>query len=266
MNLLAVVVLLSGVYPLAKALRANRTTTLWQPLAWAFFAWSAWLVVAWLHLLRPGEEEHLTVYGALCLTSCASVAVLGARRPGASAWNFVVIGLLAVLLLPILNGMGEPRPEPAQELFLAVAIVVPLLNYLPTRLGLATVVAVAGCCWEMMRLFGWILLESTPWLGLFLLALAPWLAWMILATGRPAAMELDRLWLAYRNRFGFVWAQRMREQFNRAAHHAGWPVELRWSGLHQMAPLPSPDPAELLATLRAVLKRFELTDRVEPRP
>lgn len=265
MNLLVVLVLLSGVYPLAKALGANRTTTLGQPLVWAFLAWSAWLVVAWLRLLRPGEGEHLTAYGALCLTSCAGVAVLGARRPGASAWNFVVLGLLAVLLLPILNGMGKPRPEPAQELFLAVAIVVPLLNYLPTRLGPVAVVAAAGCAWEMMRLFGWILPERTHWLGLFLLTLTPWLAWMTLAMGRAAATEFDQLWLAYRNRFGFVWGQRVREQFNRAAHHAGWPVELRWSGLHQTAAERSPDPAELLAMLCAVLKRFQLSDQAEPR-
>ncbi|HTU94006.1 MAG TPA: hypothetical protein VMF69_28255 [Gemmataceae bacterium] len=256
MKLLAALLLLSGAFPLAKALRANRATTLWQPLLWAFSAWSVWTAVAWLRLLRPGEWERLTAYGALCLTSCAGIAVLGARRPGASAWNFVVAGLLAVLLLPILNGMGELRLEPAQKLFLAGTLAVSVLNYLPTRLGLNAVVAAAGCGWEMMRLLGWIAPATSPWLGLFLLALTPWTVWTAVATWGAAPTEFDRLWLAYRDRFGFVWGQRMREQFNRAAHHAGWPVVLRWSGLQMTAVEPSPDPAELLAMLRAVLKRF----------
>lgn len=263
MDLLAALLLLSGVSPLVQALRANRTTTLRQSLLWALSAWLVWVVVAWLRLLRPGWEERLATYGALCLTGCAGVAVLGARRPGASAWNFVVAGLLAVLLLPILNGMGELRLEAAQKLFLAGTLVVSFLNYLPTRLGLDAVVAAAGCGWEMIRLLGWISPERSPWLGLFLVALTPWTAWTALAISGQAATEFDRLWLAYRDRFGFVWGQRMREQFNRAAHHAGWPAQLRWSGLEATSAEPSPDPAELLALLRSVLKRFELSESAE---
>jgi hypothetical protein len=79
---------------------------------------------------------------------------------------------------------------------------------------------------------------------------------MLLRKPGTARTEFDRLWLAYRDRFGFVWGQRMREQFNRAAHHAGWPVVLRWGGLHTTATEAAPDPAAMLATLRAVLKRF----------
>jgi hypothetical protein len=253
MDLLAALLLLTGTYPLTKALRANRTTTLWQPLVWALMAWLAWISVAWVRGYQLGGGERLAAYGALCLTSCAGIAVLGARRPGAAAWNFVVVALLAVLLLPLLKGMGEPQLEPVQEIFLAVTLLVPVLNYLPTRLGLGAVFTAAGCGWEMMRLWGW---TALPWLSLFLLALAPWTAWMAVALRRSTLAEVDRLWLAYRDRFGFVWGQRMREQFNRSAHHAGWPVELRWSGLRVTAAGPSPDPATLAATLRAILKRF----------
>jgi hypothetical protein len=256
MDRLAALLLSTGIYPLVKALRANRATTLWQPLLWALAAWAAWVGVAWLRMLRPGGEERLAAYGALCLTGCAGIAVLGARRPGAAAWNFVVVGLLAVLLLPILNGLGELRLEPAQEIFLAVTLFVPLVNYLPTRLGPEAIAAAAGYGWEMMRLLGWIAPTRSPWLGLFLLALTPWTGWAFLAASEPALAEFDRLWLAYRDRFGFLWGQRMREQFNRAAHRAGWPVVLRWSGLQATAAEPAPDPAALVAMLRAVLKRF----------
>lgn len=255
-DLLAALLLLLGLFPWAKALRANYTTTLWQPLIWASAACLAWVGVAWLRVSRPGGEDQLAVYGALCLTGCAGIAVLGARRPGASAWNFVVAGLLAVLLLPILNGMGELRLEPAHEIFLALTLLVSILNYLPTRLGPSAVLTAAGCGWEMIRLWGW----DLPGWGLLLLALVPWIAWSALAM-RKAPAKCDRLWLAYRDRFGFVWGQRVREQFNRAAHHAGWPVVLRWSGMQITSAESSPDPTALLAMLRAVLTRFEAESR-----
>jgi hypothetical protein len=79
---------------------------------------------------------------------------------------------------------------------------------------------------------------------------------MSLRSRGSSGTEFDRLWLGYRDRFGFVWGQRMREQFNRAAHHAGWPVVLRWPGLRTTAPHARMDAVTLLATLRAVLKRF----------
>jgi hypothetical protein len=252
MDGLTALLLLMGICPLAKALGANRRTTLRQPLLWALLAWAAWLAVAWSRVLRPEAGERATAYTALCLTGCAGVAVLGARRPGVSAWNFVVVGLLAVLLLPLLNGLGELRLEEAQELFLAATLTVPLLNYLPTRLGPAVLLAAGGCAGELLRLRGW----SSPAPGLLLLAGGPWIAWLGVGRTRADATEFDRLWLAYRDRFGFVWGQRMREQFNRAAHHADWPVVLRWRGLRATTTRPQPDPSMVLATLRAVLKRF----------
>jgi hypothetical protein len=243
-----------------KALLANRKTTLRQPLLWALLGWSVWIGVSWGRMMRPGTGESLSVYAALCLTACAGIAVLGARRPGAAAWSFVVIGLLAVLLLPILNGLGELRLEGAQELFLVVTLVVPLLNYLPTRLGPSILLAEAGCGWEMIRLFGWA--AGIPSVGLWLLAASPWTAWAFVANRGQIGSEFDRLWLTYRDCFGFMWAQRMREQFNHAARHANWPVELRWCGLHPTSDHPLPDAAALLSLLRAVLKRFAQEDRV----
>lgn len=253
MDLFAALLLLTAVFPLATALRANRSTTLRQPLLWALVAWAAWLGVAGSRFLQPGSDERLACYGALCLTGCAGVAVLGARRPGVTAWNFVVVGLLAVLLLPILNGLGELRLEPAQELFLGVTLLVPLLNYLPTRLGPGVFLAAAGCGLEMARL---IEPAAPAWIrpvGLGLLAVAPWAAWASQWKRGSSATEFDRLWLSYRDRFGFVWGQRVREQFNRAADHAGFPVVLRWKGLQ---PETTAEAASLIPLLRAVLKRF----------
>lgn len=241
----------TGVYPLARAFRANRATTLRQPQLWSLLAWTAWMGVAWSPVLRIEPDVRLEIYFALCLTGCAGVAVLGARRPGVGSWNFVVVGLLAVLLLPVLNGLGELRLETIHWWFLSVTLAVSLVNYLPTRLGPSVFLLSFGCGLEMAQLIG----ASSSGVAMGLLAVAPWTAWATLRCRGSSGSEFDRLWLAYRDRFGFLWGQRMREQFNRAAHHAGWPVHLRWSGLHTTTG-DTPDSAEMLALLRAVLKRF----------
>lgn len=240
-----VAAMLAGFYPLARAGAANRATTLRSALGWAALAWSAWTGALW------DEGSLLLPYLALCLSGCAGVAVLGARRPGAAAWNFVVAGLLAALLLPAASGLGTPRLEPAHLIFLGATLAVSLLNYLPTRLGwVVPLFGIAGGL-EFARLAGANVPDAARWGGKALLALGPWVAWLLLLRPRPAR-AVDRLWLGFRDRFGFLWAQRVREQFNRAAAHAGWPMRLEWSGLRS----PSSDDSEALAALQALLKRF----------
>jgi hypothetical protein len=246
-------VLLTGMVPVALAWRANRRTSLVHATAWAAAAWLAWTATAWGETAK-GQLLPIPRYLALTLTGCAAVAVLGARRPGAAAWNFVVAGLAAVLLRPLLEGRGELRLEGPHLVFLAVTLAVPLLNYLPTRLGVAALALAAGSVLQAWPLTGAALPAAPGWLGWVLVALTPWLAW--LGVARPGAGgEFDQLWRSYRDRFGFVWGQRMREQFNYAAHHAGWPLRLAWGGLRTTGGGPA-DMGQALATLRAVLKRF----------
>jgi hypothetical protein len=53
-----------------------------------------------------------------------------------------------------------------------------------------------------------------------------------------------------------VWGQRVREQFNRSAANAGWPVALHWYGLVVEEGRTPPDGAALVAKLQALLRRF----------
>ncbi len=226
-------ILLAAV-PLAAAWGNNRQTSLTHALAWATAAWLAWLTAA------AGAPAAVR-YGALCLTGCAGIAVLGARRPGVAAWDFVVGGLLVVLLRPLWERAGDVPVEGAYALFLAAVLAVPLLNYVPTRLGPCAVLLGCGCALALRQ-------PENP-LGALLVGLAPWPAWLALRL-RRVVPEFDRLWLAYRDRLGYLWASRLREQFNAAATHAGWEARLTWGGL-QGAATP-----EALDTLRAILKRF----------
>jgi hypothetical protein len=148
---------------------------------------------------------------------------------------------------------------------------VAVLNYLPTRLGPAAGLLGLGCVWEMLALLapgvltGPTGLDFSP--GWLCLALVPWAA-LLAWKGRPRAdSAFDALWRRFRDGFGLVWGQRLRDQFNRAAANAGWPVYLTWRGLIYTARVLPPDEslqATLLATLRAMLKRFLPAESVNP--
>jgi hypothetical protein len=232
--------LLCGFYPIFRAWRATSSSTLRHAVAWAAVAWGVGCLAAFV------PQSQALRYLALCLLACTGVAVLGARRPGVGAWNFVVGGLLLALCRPFLEGQGELRLEGAHLFFLAAALAVGLGNYLPTRQAPTAVVLGAWCALELARV-------EAPWQPL-LLAAVPWLA--LRAERRRSEDGFDAIWRAFRDRYGFVWAQRLRDQFNRSAANAGLGVVLGWTGLRP-APGAAAEPAQLLATLRALLKRFE---------
>jgi hypothetical protein len=233
--------LLSGFYPVYRAWRGTTGNTLRYAVLWAALAWGVWCLAAWF------AELASLRYLALCLTASAGVAVLGARRPGAGAWNFVVAGLVAALCRPFLEGSGQLRLEGGHLFFLGVALAVALGNYVPTRQAPAVLVLGGVCAVELLEI-------QVP--GLFLLlGLVPWLA--LLSAGRQGQGEdFDTIWRNYRDRFGFVWAQRLREQFNNSSRHAGWGVVLGWSGIQETEAGRRPEPERLVATLRALLTRF----------
>jgi hypothetical protein len=233
---------LSGLYPLYRAWRACRGLTVRHALVWAGAAWLTWTAAA-------AGAGDVVRYLALCLTGCAGVAVLGARRPGAGAWHLVVAFLLLVLLRPLLEGLGALRLSGPHLAFLGAALAVALGNYLPTRLVPAALALAAGCALELADLAGSPIAEAAQ-AGPLLIALAPWLGLGVGWQASPTETEFDRTWRRFRNAYGLVWAQRLRDQFNRAAANAGWPVTLGWSGLR------GEEPAQALPALHALLKRF----------
>jgi hypothetical protein len=257
-------VFLAGAFPLDRAWRANRRTSLFSMMNWTIVAWLTW---SWALALasKPGKDLALARYLALGATGAALIAVLGARWPGARAWNSVVLGYVAVTLLPPAEDFlkGAPLQLDWWEAGVpAMALAIGVLNYLPTLLGPAAVmVGLAGAV-EILLLTGSDTLIETltkvaP-LSRWLLVLAPWAAYAAIRWQAPAA-PVDRLWLDFRNRFGLVWGQRLREQFNQSATHADWPVRLYWQGVRGRPGAPRPDPetqAAIEATLRALMKRF----------
>jgi hypothetical protein len=260
MHWLDLLLYLTAVYPLMLAWGANRRTSLVHSLSWALATWTCW---CGFFLLHDGQAAGR--YLALCLTGCTGIAVLGARRPIVGPWNLVLLGLLAVLLLPLGENalMGTPLLDPLRLVFLAGTLAVGVLNYLPTRLAVPVLMVGLMSAAELYVLaeqegpsaLEALLVHAGPWL----LAAAAWIGWGLMRAPDKGLAEFDGLWLAFRNRFGLMWGQRVREQFNEAAKNADWPVVLRWSGLRRTSrdrPLAVDLQTAIVEALRSLLRRF----------
>ncbi len=97
-------------------------------------------------------------------------------------------------------------------------------------------------------------------LGRGSLAAVPWTIVLCRTLWQPRnGSEFDRRWIAFRERFGVVWGQRLREQFNQSAKNANWKVVLTWQGMRTLPSAAQPNREELAAmlqTLTALMKRF----------
>jgi hypothetical protein len=259
MTTVCAVLWLAGLYPLGLAGRANRNTSLLHAVGWTLAAWLAWGL---LHGMSAAAVEPAR-YVALALTGAAGVAALGARRPHVLAWDVVVGGLVAVMLLPLVEALviGTDSGGPLRVFFLSATVAVGLLNYLPTRSAPAVLLLATAMAGELVSLFAPAVLADRgigPFFDLLVL-LAPWGLWACWRGQRRDRSDFDRAWLDFRDRFGLFWAQRVREQFNHAAANAGWPVFLSWRGLHGTAPGQRMSPAEqdaMLETFRKATQRF----------
>lgn len=264
---------LTGIYPIGCALRANRGTTLLHAIFWALAAWIVWMAVICVGAWQKEPEVNWLRFLALGLTGCASIAVLGARRPGVGAWNFVILGLLVVMIFLWFEGRlaeDDLILHRVRTVVLASTVAIGVLNYLPTRLAPAAVLLAIGCALEMSAISKSELLtgriEASQLMARLMLAVVPWVAYVRMRR-QPiprSRFEFDQVWLRFRDRYGMFWAQRLREQFNQSAHNANWPVVLRWQGLRVSPGAPPPSPGvrrAMKVNLRALMKRFEAPER-----
>jgi hypothetical protein len=237
----------SAAVPLARGWVLNRGWTVRHALAWAWAAWAGWLILA----ITPGRESAWLV---LTLSAAAGVAVLGARRPIIGMWHFLVASLLVVLWLGFAEGLLDGsglKIGPFRLTFIAVLLGVGLGNYLMTRWGVVVLTTIGPA---LIVLFLQVKSGTVePWpAGLISLGLWAALIWPV-----PAARS-D--WQRFRDRYGAVWALRLREQFHAAAFHRGWPATLSWRGLQ--SPGGTIDPA-WEAAVDVLMKRFRSTGEVK---
>ena len=146
------VVFCSSVPLLVRFWKDNRHTSLAHAVVWTIIAWIAWILT--LPLEPPGSKVGPCVYLALALTGCASIAVLGARRPGVTMWNAVVAALLLMEISPWAEAairQSEIQLDGLRLAILAGAIAIGVMNYLPTRAVLGALLVGFGCACQLLR-------------------------------------------------------------------------------------------------------------------
>lgn len=258
--------------------RRARGTTLAAPAAWCVVAALAIglveLGLAWRGVAEDSLAASLWRYASAVAAYCPLMAVLGAKRPQDRGWQWVVASLWLVLLVPagqaLASGAGS-RLElfPAWRLLLWAMGAMTLLNYLPTRRGLAAVAFAAGqAClmapylmnvaidrWPLLRLVGLgCMLAAFPLAGLFKRRSTA-------SSDGPRMEAASARWLAFRNAWGAFWALRVMQRINQSAEHGGWPVRLHWDGFAPWGDsLVGSDPlldAQVDQAMDAVMRRFE---------
>jgi hypothetical protein len=255
--------------------------------AWAIVSATAIAAVEAAIAWRADALDPLTAslarYATAVSSFCPLMAVLGAKRPQHRGWQWIVLSLWVVMLVPVMQSVAA-RSGNRLELFaawrmlIAALIAMGLLNYLPTRYAVAAALLAVG---------------QTLLLGPFLFQTADGLQWreggvaVILAAtalvyvqsrrrpapASPGQRECELLgrynerWFAMRDGWGAFWGLRVLQRVNQTADLSRWPVRLHWrEGFAPLAAtgeapggstVDAPTTAHIQQTMDAVLRRFE---------
>lgn len=243
-------------------------TTLVAPARWTAASLVFLGVVEILpHFVVLAESTlHAWEYAAASFTLCPLMAILGAKRPQNIGWQWIVLSLWGVLLLPVVEMLilwrgGELDEGPARRWFLVILLGVGCSNYLLTRFWFAAGMATAGQLLILSRYLPWTLPDGEHYfaIGNGLIAGAIACAWW--QTRRSAAKSnWDAVWIDFRNAYGLVWSLRVLERVNTTNKLAGLSSELTWFGFSSPdAAEETPTPQELASrekTMRTLLRRF----------
>jgi len=273
---LAVLTILPAVIAVVVIVRAGahlRGTSLRLAWGWGVVA-SLAVTLAWVATaawpLVPSPWDDMLWYAVVELLLCPLIAVLGARRPGVAVWNwFVLLPLLAVLGWPVAAvALAGARPgsfmlETPPLIGICLVLVMGAGNYLGTRFRLP----VAGLVSVTVVFIISSLVPGTTRDPNLLRMLAVWCVGFAAATGwraarhpTPANSGPDRAWRDFRDLFGIVWAQRIRDRMNERASQEQWPVRLELHGFVAPGEPADADAADddprIERALRWLLRRF----------
>ncbi len=263
-------------------------STLRAPVAWCVVSALTIAAVETYLAVFPNEitefSRSLLRYAAAASTFCPIMAVLGSKRPQDRGWQWIVLSLWIVLLVPAGQALAAPSGQRLElsgiwRGMLIALIAMELLNYLPTRFSLSAVLATAG---QGLLLAPYLLSHETSELavgsGLSLILIAG-LSVLLSARRRgkktgqlnqPGPVEhLECRWFAFRDGWGAFRGLRILQRVNQTAELSGWPVRLHWSqGFvgESAAEIDDANVAHIEQTFDSLLRRFECMNQTAPQP
>ncbi|QDU39910.1 hypothetical protein Mal4_42640 [Maioricimonas rarisocia] len=262
--------------PIAWHARRELThTTLGTAWIWCAATLLMWNAAWWLTHLVPavsaGVADQLW-YLVSVVSLCPWIAVLGAQRPGVRVWNaFVLLPLIAVLIWPAatLWIRGHVPAQFGLELPMVIGYGLVLVmgggNYVGTAFAPAAILlmlAQVALLAPAVPFISEALLptETARRVASLLLMAGAVLAWWIGRRRAPAGSTYDAVWFDFADRFGIVWALRIRERINDRARQEKWRARLEPQGFVWEAALDEQTRRETGAridhTLRWLLRRF----------
>ncbi len=262
--------------PLALLGPLARRSTLAFAWSWACAALVAMASVEWASgsLVESSTPAWTPAarFAAGALSFCPFMSVLGSKRPHEQAWQWIVLSLWGILVLPAAEWLVLRRGvsleiHGVRAWFLLVLIVVQATHALGTRawfagLSLAAAQTIFFAAW--LPGFGgplerWLLAtcgEPTRHVAVWTcvgvsFAALRW-SWRTRASRSPR----DRVWLDFRDRFGTLWSLRVMERVQAAAHTERTPWRLHWNGFSASTDSPPGFPVSLDHALWNLLRRF----------
>lgn len=251
------------------------------PWCWAILA--VCVVVAselYLHLSADRALENSVRYLASVTLFCPMVAVLGAKRPQHNAWQLIVVALWGMLALPAAEILAF-RPGISLELrdargvFPWILILMPVMNWLPTRHWLSSGLFALAQAWLLAPYLPLMDVESSSSrvataLGIICASLVV----LRLNSRQPsdAPSAADRVWLDFRDEYGVAWGLRIQQRVNEVSRLRNWGYSLSWfgfvsdAGVRLMPDAISPEVSQSIEqAYKTSLRRFVSTEWLESR-
>ena len=257
---------------LGRAIWRLRGTTLVAPCGWALLTTLGLAGnLGWVAGCEPSEaalQLSALQFAMATLSLCPLMGVLGAKRPQDRGWQWVVLSLWIIVSGPAVQAVLLPRGIRVEvflvwKLFLVGLISLGLLNYLPTRNALPSVLVALG----QVILFDpyladWKFLPNEWALTVGIACFTSGAVWAYIACGSKQSASdvlesLSHQWLSFRDSFGAFWAIRILGRINQTLELQASPIRLTWSGFVKNEGDPSEAQlVDLKKQMETLLRRF----------
>ncbi len=231
--------------------------------------------------ISPGLRS-LVQLGSVTLLLAPLMSNLGARSPGAAAWQwFVVLPMVIVLMWPGISQVYSSQGKSPAELGvtesagIVIVILMSVGSCLGTSMAFPAVLFFAGIVMNILPLAGFLHARSPlvllgPVLFLFCESLVRRRIVNrnhAILSGSTVSETIDETWQLFQNLYGLVWARRVQDRVNQFASREQWTVFLAMNGFRDNAGNIVPDTQleKPRDALRWALGRFASEDWIHQR-